>query len=64
MNNVNLMGRLTRSELRYTPSGIAVVRFTIAVNRRLSKDKRAEAERNNQPTADFISCTAWNKLPR
>lgn len=62
MNNVSLMGRLTRDpELRYTPSGTAVVRFTLAVNRRLSKDKRAEAERNNQPTADFISCTAWNK---
>lgn len=62
MNNVSLMGRLTRDpELRYTPSGAAVVRFTLAINRRLSKEKRAEAERANQPTADFISCTAWNR---
>lgn len=62
MNSVNLIGRLTRDpELRYTPSGAAVVRFTLAVDRRLSKEKRAEAEANNQQTADFISCTAWNK---
>lgn len=62
MNSVNLVGRLTRDpELRYTPSGAAVVRFTLAVDRRLSKEKRAEAEANRQPTADFVSCTAWNK---
>ena len=62
MNNVILIGRLSREpELRYLPSGdnAAVVRFTLAVDRSLSKEKRAEAERNNQPTADFISCTAW-----
>lgn len=62
MNNVSLLGRLTRDpELRYTPNGAAVVRFTLAVDRRLSKERRAQAEANNQPTADFISCTAWNK---
>ncbi|MBL7575545.1 single-strand DNA-binding protein [Peptoniphilus asaccharolyticus DSM 20463] len=64
MNNVTLMGRLTREpELRYTSkNATAVVRFTLAVNRKLSKDKRADAERNNQPTADFISCIAWGKI--
>ncbi|RVU55078.1 single-stranded DNA-binding protein [Anaerosphaera multitolerans] len=62
MNNVCLIGRLTRDpELRYTPSGAAVVRFTIAVDRRMSKERKMEAEAKNQPTADFISCTAWNK---
>ncbi|WBW50237.1 single-stranded DNA-binding protein [Peptoniphilus equinus] len=62
MNNVSLMGRLTRDpELRYTPNGAAVCRFNVAVDRRLSKERRQDAERNNQPTADFISCTAWNK---
>ncbi|MBP2024846.1 single-stranded DNA-binding protein [Peptoniphilus stercorisuis] len=62
MNNVCLVGRLTRDpELRYTTSGMAVVRFTLAVDRRMSKEKRMEAEAKNQPTADFISCTAWNK---
>ena len=62
MNNVNLIGRLTRDpELRYTTSGMAVVRFNLAVDRRMSKEKRQQAEAQNQPTADFISCTAWNK---
>lgn len=62
MNQVGLVGRLTRDpELRYTQSGTAYCRFTMAVNRELSKEKREEAERNNQPTADFISCQAWGK---
>lgn len=62
MNSVNLIGRLVREpELKYTQSGLAVLRFTVAVDRKLSKDKRDEAERNNQPTADFISCTAFGK---
>ena len=62
MNNVSLIGRLTRDpELRYTQSGVAVVRFNIAVDRRMSKQRKREAEAANQPTADFISCTAWNK---
>lgn len=62
MNSVNLIGRLVRDpELRYSQSGTAVLRFTVAVDRKLSKDKRDEAQRNNQPTADFISCTAFGK---
>lgn len=62
MNNVNLIGRLTRDpELRYTTSGMAVVRFNLAVDRRMSKEKKQQAIAQNQPTADFISCTAWNK---
>lgn len=62
MNNVNLVGRLTRDpELRYTTSGMAVVRFTLAVDRRMSREKRMEAQAKNQPITDFISCTAWNK---
>lgn len=62
MNSVNLIGRLVREpELKYTQSGFAVLRFTVAVDRKLSKDKREEAQANNQPTADFISCTAFGK---
>ncbi|MCL2569402.1 MAG: single-stranded DNA-binding protein [Oscillospiraceae bacterium] len=54
MNHVVLMGRLARDpELRNTPSGIPVVRFTVAVNRRfVSKD-------TNERQADFIDCVAW-----
>ncbi|WP_308533255.1 single-stranded DNA-binding protein [uncultured Peptoniphilus sp.] len=60
MNSCNLIGRLVREpELRYTAQGTAVVRFTVACNRSLSKERKAEAEAAGQPTADFISCTAW-----
>lgn len=63
MNSVSLMGRLTRDpELRYTANTqMAILRFNVAVDRRLSKEKRMEAENNNQPTADFINCIAFGK---
>lgn len=62
MNRVNLIGRLTKGiELRYTTSQVALGRFTLAINRKLTKEKRQEAERNNQPTADFIGCIAFGK---
>ncbi|RHW38725.1 single-stranded DNA-binding protein [Lysinibacillus yapensis] len=54
INRVVLVGRLTKDpELRYTPSGTANVKFTLAVNRRVKKE--------GQPEADFISCVAWTK---
>ena len=57
LNKVVLAGRVTADiELKQTSSGIAVVSFTIAVNRRyVSKS----ADAGNQPQADFISVTAW-----
>lgn len=64
LNNVVLIGRLTREpELRYLPTGnnTAVARFTIAIDRQLSRDKKAELEKKNQPTADFINIIAWGK---
>lgn len=62
MNNVNILGRLTRDvDLRMTNSNLAVGRFNVAVDRKLSKEKRQEAEKNNQPTADFINCIAFGK---
>ncbi len=55
-NKVFLIGNLTRDpELRYTPSGIPVVRFTLAVNR-----PKAKGAADNQ--ADFINIVAWRKL--
>lgn len=63
MNVVNLIGRLTRDpELRYLPSGSPNVRFNLAVDRGLSKEKKQEAESKGQATADFINCIAWGKL--
>lgn len=63
MNNVVLMGRLTRDpELRYIQNGGAIARFTLAVDKQLSREKRAEMESRHQPTADFIQISAWGKL--
>lgn len=60
MNNVALTGRITKDlELKYTQNGKAYCRFTLAVDRGLSKEKKQEAEANGQPTADFINCVAW-----
>lgn len=54
MNNVTLMGRLTRDpELKRTSKDNSYCNFTLAVNRPKTKDGTQEA--------DFISCTAWNK---
>lgn len=62
MNNVVLIGRLTRDpELRYIPSGTATSTFTLAVNKDLSKEKKVEMEAKNSPTADFIRIVVWGK---
>lgn len=62
MNKAILIGRLTRDiDLKYTLSGMAIGRFTLAINRKMTREKRQEAERNNQPTADFIGCIAFGK---
>lgn len=58
MNKVILMGRLTRDpEVRYTQgdNGMAVARYTLAVDRRQSRNSGEEQ------TADFISCVAFGK---
>ena len=57
MNKVVLSGRLTRDCLtNTTQSGTATARFTLAVDRRLSKQAQADP---NQQKADFISCVAF-----
>lgn len=51
-NEVILLGRLTRDpEVKYTPSGTQLTRFSLAVDRP-SKEK----------ITDFFDCTAWNKI--
>ena len=63
MNAVTLIGRLTRDpELRYTPSGSPTVRFNIAVDRGMTKEKIQEAESKGYATADFINCIAWGRI--
>ena len=56
LNRVILIGRLTRDpELRYTPNGIAVASFTLAVDRNF---KSAQGERET----DFINIVVWRQL--
>jgi len=60
MNQVNLMGRLTKEpELKYhgTENPLAVTRFSLAVDRGISKEKREAGER----PADFINCVTFGK---
>ena len=62
-NIVVLSGRLVAdAELRYLENNNAVARFTLAVDKNLSKEKRQEMEAKGQPTADFINCQAWGKM--
>jgi single-strand DNA-binding protein len=56
MNRVILIGNLTKDpELRYTPNGVAVTTFTLAVN-------RPRANQAGEREADFINVVAWQKL--
>ena len=58
MNNVVLVGRLTRDiEVRKTASGLSVATFTVACDRRVARGQ----DGNNQQSADFISCVAWRQ---
>lgn len=55
LNRIVIIGRLTRDpELRHTPSGKAVTKFTLAVDR-----DRPNAQ--GQKEADFIDVVAWGK---
>lgn len=55
-NKVILIGRLTADpELRFTPSGVAVAKFTLAVNR-IYSNKQGERE------TDFIDVVLWRGL--
>ncbi|MBP2002341.1 single-strand DNA-binding protein [Paenibacillus shirakamiensis] len=56
LNRVILIGRLTRDpELRYTPSGVAVTQFTIAVDRPFTSQ-------GGEREADFIPVVTWRQL--
>lgn len=56
LNRVILIGRLTRDpELRYTPAGVAVTQFTLAVDRPFTS---GQGERE----ADFIPVVTWRQL--
>lgn len=49
------VGRLTKDvDLKYTPNGVPVASFTLAVNRTFT-NQQGERE------ADFINCVVWRK---
>ena len=55
LNRVVLVGRLTKDpDLRYTPNGVAVASFTLAVNRTFTNQ-------NGEREADFIAIVVWRK---
>jgi single-strand DNA-binding protein len=57
LNRVILIGRLTKDpELRYTPAGVAVTQFTLAIDRPFSNQQTKEKE------ADFINIVTWRQL--
>ena len=59
LNRVILIGRLaSEPELKYTPSGIAVTQFRLAVNRPMSAEARSSGQ---EKQADFIPIVAWRQ---
>ncbi|HPT86696.1 MAG TPA: single-stranded DNA-binding protein [Bacillota bacterium] len=55
MNHIVLIGRLTRDpELRYTPNGVAVANFDLAVDRPVPNQQR-------ERETDFIRIVVWQK---
>jgi single-strand DNA-binding protein len=56
LNRVILIGRLTKDpELRYTPAGVAVTQFTLAVDRTFTAQ-------GGEREADFIPIVTWRQL--
>lgn len=56
LNRVILIGRLTKDpDLRFTPAGVAVAQFTLAVDRPFTNQ-------SGQREADFIPIVAWRQL--
>ncbi len=58
LNEVKLIGNLTRdAELRYTPSGSAVTRFSVAVNERYRDRSGSEQEKTH-----YVDVNVWREL--
>ena len=55
MNKVMLVGRLTKDlELRTTPSGMVVTRYTLAVSQNF-------VDKEGKRGTDFINCITWGR---
>lgn len=56
LNRVILIGRLTKDpDMRYTPNGVAVTQFVLAVDRPFTSN-------GGEREADFIPIVAWRQL--
>ena len=59
-NQVVIVGNLTRDpELRYTPNGAALVKFGVAVSRRVKDDATGQWK---DADTSFFNVTAWRNL--
>ncbi len=59
-NQVVIVGNLTRDpELRYTPAGAALVKFGVAVSRRMKDDATGQWK---DADTTFLDVTAWRTL--
>lgn len=59
LNKIMLIGNLGRDpEMSYTPSGSAITKFTVAVNRR-SKDRQTG---ENRDETTWFNIVAWERL--
>lgn len=64
MNIAMISGRLVREiELKYTNTQepMAFCKFTLAVDRGMSKAKKEQAQKSGQAVADFINVTVFGK---
>jgi single-strand DNA-binding protein len=58
--SITVVGNLTGDpELRYTPAGVALAKFTVASTPRVF-DRAKNAYRDGDPL--FLTCTAWREL--
>lgn len=63
MNSVNISGRNVRDpEVRQTQGGTTVVSTTLAVDKRLSREKKEQMKASGESTADFINVVAFGAL--
>lgn len=53
MNNIQLLGRLTKDVELYVQTETPMAKFSIAVDKRFKKD--------GEPTANFFNCVAFGK---
>ena len=57
------IGRLVRDpELRYTQTNKPICTFTLAIDRKMSRDKKQEARTNGWATADFPRVNVWGVM--